>query len=103
MQNSMLIKFVGGRPSSNEIWDRKRYSFNKENDFTCEVPQKLANWLMQYATGQYEVVPTKTIIKEVIKEVEVERSLKCDKCDFIAKSEQGLIVHHKKHSKKGGK
>ena len=95
--NMVLLKYVGGRPNSNEVWDRKRYFFNKENDYACEVPQKLVNWLAQYARGQYEVVPTRTIIKEV----EVKPNVNCDKCDFIAKTEQGLIVHKKKHEREG--
>jgi len=98
---NVLLRYIGGRQNSNEVWDRKKYSFNKENDFTCEVPQKLANWIFQYAQGQYQVIPTKIIEKEVIKEVE--RSLKCSECDFVAKSEQGLLVHSKKHKKEVAK
>ena len=98
-----FIKYVGGRPNSKEVWDRKRYIFSKDNEFTCEVPQKLVEWLAGNAPGQYQVVPTKTIIKEVIREVERKPDLKCDKCDFIAKTEQGLLVHKSKHYKKGGK
>jgi len=90
------LKFVGGRPSANEVWDRKRYSFNEKNDFICDVPQKLANWLMQYAQGQYQVVPTK--IKEVIVEVEKKPDLKCE-CGFVAKSEFGLQTHKRSHKK----
>ena len=100
----ILLEYTGGRPSSNEVWNRKRYVFNKENNFMCDVPRELEQWLAQNAQGQYQVVATKTIIKEVIKEVPVERSLKCGICDFIAKTEHGLVIHKTiKHSKKGGK
>src|SRR3990167_5869436 len=94
------LKYVGGRPNSKELWNRKRYIFSKDNDFTCEVPRELEQWLAQNARGQYQVQQSKTIIKEVIKEVPVEKSLKCDKCGFTAKTEQGLLVHKAKHSKK---
>ena len=97
------LKYIGGRPNSREIWDRKRYVFNKENDFTCDCPQKLINWLAQYAQGQYQVLQNKVVIKDVIREVEVAPSLKCDKCDFVGKSEHGLFIHktskHKKEDK----
>ena len=102
--NLISIKYVGGRPNSKETWNRKSYFFNKDNDFISEVPRELEQWLAQNARGQYQVQQGKTIIKEVIKEVEIKPYLKCDKCDFEAKTEHGLVIHKTiKHSKKGGK
>ena len=97
------IKYVGGRPNSKEVWNRKSYVFNESNDFTCEVPRELEQWLAHYAVGQYQVQQTKTVIKEVIKEVEKKPSLKCDKCDFVGKTEHGLIIHKSSRHKKEGK
>ena len=99
----ILLKYVGSRSFTKVMYQRLPYIFKKDNDFSCEVPQDLVDWLAQNAGGQYRVVPTKTVIKEVIKEVEVEKKLmlECDKCGFIAKTEQGLAVHKKKHERKG--
>lgn len=101
MKELIDLKYVAGRPNSKEIWNRKRYIFNKENDFTCEVPRELEQWLAQNAKGQYQVQQNKTVIKEVIVEVERKPVLKCDKCDYTAKTEHGLTIHQHSH-KKGG-
>jgi len=81
------------------MYNRKPYVFKKDTNFSCEVPQDLVEWLAQYARGQYQVSPTKVEIKTVIKEVEVPKKLICDVCGFEAKTEQGLLVHGRKHKK----
>ena len=94
------LKYKGGRSLMKVMYERKPYVFKKDNDFTCECPQRVIDWLAQNATGQFQVQPTKTVIKEV--EVEKPKTLKCDECEFTAKSEYGLLVHKRKH-RKGGK
>ena len=93
------IRYVGGRPNAKEVWNRIRYIFSKENDFTCEVPGELEQWLAQHAVGQYQVMQDKIVIKEVVKEVERPMNLKCDICGFTAKTGHGLTIHSYRHTK----
>lgn len=91
------LKYKGGRSLMKVMYERKPYVFKKDNDFTCDCPQRVVDWLAQNASGQFQVQPTKTVIKEVIKEVEKPKVLKCEECDFVAKSEHGLLIHSRKH------
>jgi len=44
----------------------------------------------------------KKLVKDKASEIKVEPlvgSFKCDECDFIAKTEYGLVVHKRKHAR----
>ncbi len=49
------IKYTGGMSKVKANWTRVLYTFNKENDFTLDVPDKLAKELL--ITGNYKVIP----------------------------------------------
>jgi len=49
------IKYTGGMSKVKANWTRVLYIFNKENDFTLDVPDKLAKELL--ITGNYKVIP----------------------------------------------
>lgn len=93
------LKYVGSRSFNKVMYQRKPYIFKRDDDFTCECPQKLVEWLAQNAPGQYQVNSTKTVIKEIL--VEKKKTLICDECGFTAKSDYGLLVHSRKHQKEG--
>ena len=48
------VKYLGNKAQKATL-DRHRFFFNKENDFTCDVPVKLATEL--FRLGNYTSVP----------------------------------------------
>jgi hypothetical protein len=88
----VLLKYIGGRTLAKEHYERKSFVFKKENNYECEVPEGLANFLV---TTKTYVPISREIIKEVIKEIP--NPLLCPVCGFKAKTETGLLIHSKKH------
>lgn len=56
------IKYVGKRKQTKKNWTRKSYIFNESNDFTLDVPDKLASELL--LTGNY--LPVKEVRPETV-------------------------------------
>ena len=92
---TIRLHYKGSRSLTKQYFNRQAYVFKKENNFTVDVPSDFAKILLQ--AGEYEPV---TVIKETIIEREPEKDLVCKVCGFMAKSEQGLLVHRSKHTKK---
>ena len=102
----MLLKYTGGRSTNKVSFQRKLYIFNQVSGYICDVPDRLARLLIP--NGSFIPVdnqPVKTIEK---KEVESDggsskqeniNPLQCNVCGFVAKSEFGLLVHKKRHSR----
>ena len=89
----MLIRYKGGRSQIKIAFSRVYYHFTQENGFVSDVPEGLANNLVK--TGKF------TVYIKPKEEIKVVNKLLCPHCNFVAKSEQGLIVHSKKHERKG--
>lgn len=103
------LKYVGGKTHSSEPWNRKKFVFKKENDYICEIPHQLAKELCSdRGAGQY--IPVRTVIEKAISfdgtsdvvdlKNKEKNPLLCDKCDFVSKSDYGLLIHKRKHFKK---
>lgn len=98
------LRYIGGKSLSKLYYNRVRYIFNKENDFTAEVP--LGAWYFVKQTNEFipAPLPEKTVSTDrtPLPEVETkEKSTKviCDICGFKARSPYGLTVHSRKHKK----
>ena len=102
----ITLRYNGGRSMMKAVYNRKRYIFNKANDFITEVPAELAKEL--FTSGQYlpvnKVVEVEKPVQVNIVEVEaVEKEFICNICGYKAKSEQGSLVHKAKHTREGKK
>jgi len=107
---SIIIRYTGGKSLSKLYFNRVRYVFNKENNFTASVP--LGAWYFVKQTNEFipapileksEMTMTTVIHTKPEEPKPKEKSTKviCDICRFKARSPYGLIVHSRKH--KGGK
>ena len=104
----IVLRYNGGRSMMKAVYNRKRYIFNKANDFIAEVPAELAKELL--VTGQY-LPAAKSTPKEntsiefngVGDVVDLNNDFTCGICGFKAKSEQGSLVHKAKHTREGKK
>ena len=82
-------------------YNRVRYVFNRENDFTAEVPVGAWNFVKQ--TNEFvpapvaEKEPKEETVTEKPKEEPKKKSVICDICGFKAKSFTGLLAHSRKH------
>ena len=54
----VLLHYKGGRTQATPSYNRKKYVFNKSNDYIAEVPMDLAKQLL--LTGEY--IPVNKII-----------------------------------------
>lgn len=88
----VLLKYTGGRTQVKEYYNRKPFVFKKDSGYECEVPDGLAEILVQ--TGSFIPV-SKEIVREIIKEIP--NPLLCPVCGFKAKTETGLLIHTRKH------
>lgn len=95
----MLIKYRGGRSIYEVSLNRVPYYFTPENNMTAEIrDQNVINYIFSLPNrAEFEVV--EEIKKEIPVIEEKPKKNKCDICGFIAKTEQGLIVHSIKHKK----
>ena len=98
------LKYTGGKSVAKLYFNRIRFVFNKENNFTENVP--LGVWIFVKETNEFIPAPIES--KETTqKETTPEKPKKksgwiCDVCGFKAKSKTGLIAH-KRIKHKGGK
>lgn len=92
----MLIKYSGGRTWYDVTLNRKSYVFTKENNRTLDIKDQAAiNYILSLPNrGEFTVIeaPNAKVIETVNK-------LKCVKCEFTAKTEQGLLVHSARHNR----
>jgi len=106
--NEIILKYIGGKSLSKLYYNRVRYIFNKENNFTASVP--LGIWNLVKQTNEFipapileksEMTMTTTIHTEPEETKPKEKSDKviCDICGFKARSPYGLVVHSRKHKK----
>ncbi len=96
----MKIRYKGGRSRIDVTFNRKAYNFTPENNKTLDIrEQAVVNYIFSLSNrSEFEaMVEEKPCVEEKKEEV-----FKCEICEFIAKSAQGLLVHNSKH-KKGGK
>jgi len=100
--DKIVLRYVGGKSISKLYYNRVRFVFNKENNFTAEVPVGAWNFVKQ--TNEFVPAPIaeEKKISEEPKEKPKEKSDKviCDICGFKAKSPYGLVVHSRKHRRK---
>ena len=106
--NEIILKYIGGKSLSKLYYNRVRYIFNKENNFTASVP--LGIWNLVKQTNEFipapilkksEMTMTTTIHTEPEETKPKEKSDNvCDICGFKAKSKTGLIAHSRKHIRK---
>lgn len=97
----MFLKYIGGRSTNKVSFQRKLYVFNLVNGYICDVPDKLARLLVP--NGNFIPTDTKPEVKTEPIVVEIKENinpLQCE-CGFVAKSEFGLLVHKKRHSREG--
>ena len=108
MLEMLRLKYIGGKSLSKLYFNRKRYVFNRENDFTENVPRMLWNFVKQ--TNEFIPAPIleksemtmTTVIHTKPEEPEPEKKsdkVICDICGFKARSPYGLVVHSRKHKK----
>ncbi len=95
----MLIRYVGGRSRYDISFNRKPYYFTPENNRILDIKEQL---VINYIFSLPNRAEFEAVIVDKEAEEPKEKILKCLTCGFIAKSEQGLLVHNSKH-KKGGK
>jgi len=103
------VKYIGKRNLSTQCWEGgRKYCFSPINNFICEIPVSMYEFLAQEFAGQYEVVvpEVKTemkdvekivIVEEVKQEEEVEKKspkFKCE-CGFISMTKAGLKTHER--------
>ena len=98
--DKIMLRYTGGKSLSKIYYNRVRYIFNKENDFTAEVP--LGAWYFVKQTNEFIPAPItgeKPKEEPIVEEKPKEKSTKvvCDICGFKAKSPYGLVVHSRKH------
>lgn len=93
----MKIQYTGGRSWLRVILNRKSYIFTKENGRTLDIPEQAAiNYILSLPNrAEFTVIDT----PRVEAPISAVNKLKCAVCEFIAKSEQGLLVHSAKHRK----
>lgn len=93
----MRIKYTGGRSWLKVTLNRESYIFTKENGRMLDITnQAVINHILSLPNrAEFTVIETPKT--EVV--VDVANKLKCKVCEFIAKSEQGLLVHSAKHHK----
>ena len=92
------LKYIGGKSISKLYFNRIRYIFNKENDFTAEVP--LGAWYFVKQTNEFIPAPAAEAKTPPSVTIGVLDKVICDICGFKAKSMYGLVVHSRKHQKK---
>ena len=97
------LKYIGGKSLSKLYYNRVRYIFNRENDFTTEVPVGAWNFVKQ--TNEFIPAPIAEKSAEVSDDAPITTTEKpkeksdriCDVCGFKAKSKAGLLAHSRKH------
>ena len=91
----MKILYTGGKTWLKVTLNRESLYFTKENGRAAETDNPaMINYIFSLPNrGEFRVA------MEEPKEQE-KRKLECDKCGFVAKSEQGLLVHSKTKHKK---
>lgn len=102
--DKITLRYTGGKTLAKLYYNRVRYIFNKENDFTTEVPLGVWNFVKQ--TNEFIPAPiaekaAETPKEEAAPEKPVDETV-CDVCGFKAKSKTGAIAH-KRIKHKGGK
>ena len=106
MLEMLRLRYIGGKAKSKLYFNRVRYIFNRENDFTENVPRMLWNFVKQ--TNEFIPAPVKeyppdsaaqaTFVKEPEPEKKSDKVI-CDICGFKARSPYGLRVHSRKHTR----
>ena len=104
--DKIRLRYIGGKSLSKLYFNRVRYIFNRENNFTENVPRMLWNFVKQ--TNEFVPAPIAEE-KPNVETVPVEEATKpkpksdkvCDICGFKAKSKTGLIAHSRTHKKEG--
>lgn len=93
----MKIKYVGGRSWLKVTLNRKSYIFTKENGRMLDITDQLViNHILSLPNrAEFTVMETPRTETPIV----VTNKLKCGLCEFIAKSEQGLLVHSARHRK----
>lgn len=94
----VLLKYTGSRTLVKAAYNRKYYAFNKNNDYTESVPEKLAKDLLisgLFTVGVKKAEPVKEEITPA--EEAKEEIFSCDKCDFTSKTIHGLKIHKGSH------
>ena len=98
--NKIMLRYIGGKSLSKLYYNRVRYIFNRENNFTTEVPVGAWNFVKQ--TNEFvpapvaEEKPKEEIIAEE-KPKEKSDKVICDICGFKAKTLAGFKAHSRKH------
>ena len=88
----MRILYTGGRTWLKVTLNRESLYFTKENGRAVEIDNSaMINHIFN--------LPNRGEFRVAMEEQE-KRKLVCDKCGFVAKSEQGLLVHSKTKHKK---
>lgn len=100
--DKIRLKYIGGKSKSKLYFNRVRYVFNRENDFTENVPRMLWNFVKQ--TNEFIPAPIaeEKIVSEETTQPEPEKKsdkVICDICGFKARNKTGLIAHSRKHQK----
>ena len=92
------LKYVRGRSNAKLVFNRIRYFFNKENNFTVDVPVGAWNAIKD----GYDFAPAPIEIEKKIEEPQTEAPVVpestidesiCDVCGFKAKSKPGAMAH----------
>ena len=102
------LKYVGGKSLSKLYYNRVRYIFNRENDFTTEVPIGAWNFVKQtnefvpapVAEKSVDLPDTATISTEETK-LKEKFDRVCDICGFKAKTVNGKNTHKRIKHKEG--
>lgn len=99
--DKIRLRYIGGKSLSKLYFNRVRYIFNRENDFTENVPRMLWNFVKQ--TNEFIPAPIaeeKPVAEKTTQPEPKKKSDKvCDICGFKAKSKAGLLAHSRKHKK----
>ncbi len=89
------LRYTGGKSVNKLYFNRVRYVFNKDNNFTTDVPMGM--WRLIKQTNRYfpmivekaeAVAETVEIPKEKPKDETI-----CEVCGFKAKTRSGLLAH----------
>ena len=100
----MKIRYKGGKTWYKIALNRTPYIFSVENNRTLDIKdQAVINYIFSLPNNaEFEAVMEETKPAPIKQEPE-KNKLQCDICDFIAKSDQGLLVHIATKHKKGEK
>ena len=92
------LRYTGGKSIAKLYFNRVRYVFNKENNFTTEVPDKIAWDKNTFAPALIEKASTSIPFDgdsdtvELSPEKPIDETV-CDVCGFKAKSKSGTMAH----------